>query len=85
MVAYGELDGEGDEDAEGEDLEREACEGDVDGSFTAAGGGRGECTANGLEDKGEDVARDEDPVVEFWGEASVLGAEVDDAIGAGVG
>ena len=33
-----------------------------------------------MEDEREDVAGDEDPVVEFGGEARVFGAEVDDAV-----
>lgn len=44
-----------------------------------------EGAADGLEDEREDVAGDEDPVVEFRGEARVFGAEVDDAVGTPIG
>ena len=73
------LEHQADENAESEDLEGETGDGDVDGSLAAAGGLRGEGAANGLEDEGEDVAGDEEPVVEFGGETGVLRAEVDDA------
>ena len=80
-VADSVFDGEADEDAEGEDLEGEAREGDVDGDFAAARRDGGEGAAAGLEDEGEDVAGDEKPVVEFGGEAGIGGAEVDDSVG----
>lgn len=79
-VADSVVDGEGDEDAEGEDLEGEAGEGDIDRDVGLAGGDRGEGAAAGLEDEGEDVAGDEEPVVEPGREAGVGGAEVDDSI-----
>lgn len=81
----GVLEGEGDEDEEGEDLEGEAGDGDVDGGVGAARGGGGEGAADGLEDEGEDVAGDEDPVVGFGREAGVLGAEVEDSFAGGKG
>ena len=61
-------------------MKGEAREGNVDGGFAAASGDRGEGAAAGLEDEGEDVAGDEEPVVEFGGEAGVGGAEVDDSV-----
>lgn len=79
-VADSVIDGEGDEDTEGEDLEGEAGEGDVDRDVGLAGGDRGEGAAAGLEDEGEDVAGDEEPVVEPGRETGVGGAEVDDSI-----
>ena len=75
-----ELEGEGDEDAQREDLEGEAREGDVDGPFVSAGRGGGGGAADGLEDEREDVAGDEDPIVEFGGEAGVFLAEVADTV-----
>lgn len=60
-------------------MEGEAGDGDVDGGAGVAFGGGGEGAADGLEDEGEDVAGDEDPVVGFGPEAGVLRAEVEDA------
>ncbi len=79
-VPHSVFESEGDEDAEGEDLEGEAGEGDVDCDFGVAGGGGGEGAPGGLEDEGEDVAGDEEPVVESGLEAGVGGAEVDDSV-----
>lgn len=63
-VANGVVEGKSAEDAEGEDLEGEAGEGDGDCDLRFAGGEGGEGAAGGLEDEGEDVAGDEEPVVE---------------------
>lgn len=60
-------------------MEGEAGDGDVDGGIGAAVGGGGEGAADGLEQQGNDVAGDEDPVVGFWGETGVLGSEIEDA------
>ena len=68
-VAKRILSDEADEDAEGEDLKGETGNGDVDGDLVAAGGEGGEGAADGLENDGEDVAGDKDPVVEFRREA----------------
>ena len=75
------FDDEGDEDAEGEDLEGETADGNVNGGAAAPRSSAGEGAAEGLQDEGEDVAGDEDPVIEFGGEAGVLWTEVDDAGG----
>lgn len=72
-----------DKDAQRDDLEAEARNGDVDGDFRAAGRYGGERAAAALEDEAEDVAGDEEPVVELGGEACVGGAEVDDYLGEG--
>lgn len=61
-------------------MEGETGEGDVDGVAAIARGGGGERAAQGLEDEGDDVAGDEDPVIEFGGEARVLRTEVVDAV-----
>ena len=61
-------------------MEGETGEGDVDGIAAIARGGGGQGAAQGLEDEGDDVAGDEDPVVEFGGEAGVLRTEVVDAV-----
>ena len=79
-VADSVFDGEADEDAEGEDLEGEAREGDVNGHLAAARRDGGEGATASLEDEGEDVAGDEEPVVEFGGEAGIGGAEIDDSV-----
>ncbi|KAL9619814.1 MAG: hypothetical protein Q9204_008266, partial [Flavoplaca sp. TL-2023a] len=69
-----------DEDGDDNDLEGETCDGDVDGGVAVAFGVGGEGTANGLHNKGYDVAGDEEPVIEFWWKTGVLGAEVNDAV-----
>ena len=61
-------------------MEGETGEGDVDGVAAVARGGGGEGAAQGLEDEGDDVAGDEDPIVELGGEAGVLRTEVVDAV-----
>lgn len=79
-VADGVLDGEADEDAQGEDLEGQAGDGGVGGDFGIAGGEGREGAAAALEDEGEDVTGDEEPIVEFGREAGVGGAEVQNSI-----
>lgn len=79
-VADSVVDGEADEDAESEDLEGEAGEGDIDRDVGVARGDSGEGAAAALEDEGEDVARNEEPVVESGRKAGVGGAEVDDSM-----
>ena len=65
---------QGYEHHEREHLEHEARFGYRNGDGAAAGGQRGQCSAGGLQAERKDVAGDEDPVVELWGEAPVLAA-----------
>lgn len=60
-------------------METETGDGDIDCSFGSAGGEGGEGAAAGLKDQGEDVAGDEEPIVELGGKAGVVRAEVDDS------
>lgn len=79
-VADGVFNDEREEEGDGDDLEGETGNGDIYGDLRTAVGAGGEGAADGLDAEGDDIARDEDPVVEFWGEAGVLGTKVDDAI-----
>lgn len=77
-VAVGILQAKGDEHHNGSDLERQTGNGDVDGGVASTVRSGGQRAADGLQDQGEDVAGDEDPVVEARPETGVLRTEVDD-------
>lgn len=64
-----------------ENLKGETGNRHVDSRSVATGGTRGQRSANGLEDETEDVAGDENPVVEFGGEARVFRTKIDDDSG----
>lgn len=78
VISQGVFDDQGNEDAQREYLKGETGDGDVDGGFGSTGRSSREGTTDGLQAEREDVAGDEDPKVEFGGEAGVLGTEVDD-------
>lgn len=61
-------------------MEGETGKGDVDSVVAVACGCGGEGATQGLEDEGDDVAGNEDPVVEFGREAGVLRTEVIHAV-----
>ena len=68
--ADAEVDRESAETGQGDDLERETGDSDVDGDLGGAAGGGGEPATGALKGEGDDVAGNEDVVVEFGVKAS---------------
>ena len=84
VVPSREFERKANEDTYCEDLEREAREGDVDRPLTVARGLGRRSAAHCLQDEGENIAGDENPIVELCGEARILLAEVADAMSISV-
>ena len=68
-VTQSKVEREDDENSESKDLERQPDNCDIDAGLTVPGCGGRQCSAGGLKTKRDDVAGDEDPVVELRSEA----------------